>query len=60
MEPGCSLLGDPTLDWSAQRYTTEDVDRAEHTWELTPRPTITLHLDYRQNGLGSAACGPGV
>ncbi len=57
---GLLALGDPTLDWSAQRYTTEDVDRAEHTWELTPRPTITLHLDYRQNGLGSAACGPGV
>jgi len=57
---GLLALSDPTLDWSAQRFTTEDIDRAEHTWELQPRPTITLHLDYRQNGLGSAACGPGV
>jgi beta-galactosidase/evolved beta-galactosidase subunit alpha len=24
-----------------------------------PRPEITLNLDYRQNGLGTASCGPG-
>lgn len=57
---GLLALGDPTLDWSAHRYTTADLDRAEHTWELQPRPTITWHLDYRQNGLGSGSCGPGV
>jgi hypothetical protein len=27
---------------------------------LVPRPTITLHLDYKQNGVGSGSCGPGV
>ena len=59
---GAGLLaaGDPPLNFSAHRFTTEDVDRAEHTYELTPRPTITWHLDYRQNGLGTASCGPGV
>jgi beta-galactosidase/evolved beta-galactosidase subunit alpha len=59
---GAGLLaaGDPALDFSAHRFTTADIDQAQHTHELTPRPTITLHLDYRQNGLGSASCGPGV
>ena len=61
-ERGVGLLaaGDPTLDFSAHRFTTDDLDQAQHTYELMPRPTITLHLDYRQNGLGSGSCGPGV
>ncbi len=59
---GAGLLaaGDPTIDFSAHRFTTEDIDRAQHTCELVPRPTITLHLDYRQNGVGTGSCGPGV
>jgi beta-galactosidase/evolved beta-galactosidase subunit alpha len=61
-ERGGGLLasGDPTLDFSAHRFTTADLDWAQHTYELTPRPTITLHLDYQQNGLGTGSCGPGV
>ncbi|MDQ5853335.1 MAG: beta-galactosidase small subunit, partial [Chloroflexota bacterium] len=57
---GLLAAGEPMLDFSAHRFTTEDLDRAEHTCELVPRPTITLHLDYRQNGVGSGSCGPGV
>jgi beta-galactosidase/evolved beta-galactosidase subunit alpha len=56
---GFLAAGDPSLDFSAHRFTTQDLDQAEHTHELVPRPTITLHLDYRQNGLGSGSCGPG-
>lgn len=61
-QQGSGLLaaGDPTLDFSAHRFTTADLDLAQHSYELTPRPTITLHLDLAQNGLGSASCGPGV
>lgn len=57
---GLLAVGDPTLDFSAHRFTTADLDQAQHSYELTPRPTITLHLDLAQNGLGSASCGPGV
>jgi len=59
---GAGLLaaGDPTLNFSAHRFTTEDLDQAQHTYELAPRPTITLHLDHKQNGVGSGSCGPGV
>jgi beta-galactosidase/evolved beta-galactosidase subunit alpha len=57
---GILATGDPVLDFSAHRFTTEDLDRARHPYELVPRPTIDLHLDYRQNGLGTGSCGPGV
>jgi len=57
---GLLAVGQPGLDFSAHRFTTADLERARHPHELALRPTITLHLDYRQNGLGSASCGPGV
>ncbi len=57
---GLLVAGAPTLDFSAHRYTADDLTQAQHAYELTPRPTITLHLDWRQNGLGTASCGPGV
>jgi len=31
-----------------------------HTVDLVRRPEIVLIMDHRQNGLGSASCGPGV
>lgn len=57
---GMGLLarGLPRIDFSAHRYTTEDLDRAQHAPELQFRDEITLHLDCRQNGLGSNSCGP--
>lgn len=36
---GLLAVGDPTLNFSAHRFTTEDVDQAQHTYELVPRPT---------------------
>ncbi|TJY42483.1 beta-galactosidase subunit alpha [Cohnella pontilimi] len=57
---GIGLLaqGQPKLEFSAHRYAPEDFEQAKHHSELAPRETITLHLDYRQNGLGSNSCGP--
>ncbi|MBK8900560.1 MAG: DUF4981 domain-containing protein [Anaerolineaceae bacterium] len=57
---GLLVSGSPTLEFSAHRFTTTDLDQAQHTHELVPRRTITLHLDLQQNGIGSASCGPGV
>lgn len=57
---GLLAAASPTLLFSAHRFTTADLDQAQHTYELVPRPTITLHLDLQQNGVGSASCGPGV
>ncbi len=57
---GLRVEGDPTINFSAHRFTAHDLDKAAHPFELVPRPEIALHLDYRQTGLGSASCGPGV
>ncbi len=56
---GLVAVGMPTLDFSAHYYTTEDIEDARHTCDLVPRDEITLNLDYRHNGIGSASCGPG-
>jgi beta-galactosidase/evolved beta-galactosidase subunit alpha len=55
---GISIDGVPTIDFSLQRFTPEQLDRAKHRHELIPDPFLTLHLDYRQNGIGSNSCGP--
>jgi beta-galactosidase len=52
--------GAPTLDLTVRRWTTEDLDLAQHTNELHPRDRVYVNLDAAQHGLGSAACGPGV
>ncbi len=55
---GLFAQGNPLLNFSAHRFTTKDLDEARHTCELPRRDEITVNLDYRQNGLGSASCGP--
>jgi len=59
-QTGLLVVGHPHFNFSAHRYSTEDLDRAQHTCDLIPRKVITLNLDYRQRGLGSASCGPDV
>jgi len=56
---GLLVAGLPVFDFSAHRFTTQDLDRARHTCDLVPRDWITLNLDAKQCGLGSASCGPG-
>ena len=57
---GLRVGGMPHINFSAHWFTTEDLTAAAHTCELVPRDFITLNLDYRQRGLGTASCGPGV
>ncbi len=56
---GLLAIGQPSFNFSAHRFSTADLDKAKHTVDLVPRDEITLNLDYGQNGLGTAACGPG-
>ena len=46
------------LEVSAHRLTTKNLTDAKHTWELIKTPFITLKIDHRQAGLGTATCGP--
>ncbi|WP_337102524.1 glycoside hydrolase family 2 TIM barrel-domain containing protein [Paenibacillus sp. YIM B09110] len=61
-EQGAGLLatGSPQFDFTARRYTSEDLEKAKHTYELKEHDRVFLHLDLAQNGIGSASCGPGV
>ncbi|MEN3324451.1 glycoside hydrolase family 2 TIM barrel-domain containing protein [Mariniflexile soesokkakense] len=40
------------LSFSAWPYTTEDIDKALHTYDLVPRDFITVNIDHNQMGLG--------
>ncbi len=58
-EEGFGLMasGLPTLDWSALPYLLEDLDEGpteldRHTYDLSERDLVAVHLDYRQMGVG--------
>ncbi|HEX3650927.1 MAG TPA: beta-galactosidase domain 4-containing protein, partial [Pseudonocardiaceae bacterium] len=52
--------GEPTVNLTARRWTSEDLTAAKHTHELVAGDRIWLNVDAAQQGLGSASCGPGV
>lgn len=52
------IQGAPLFNFSAHYFTMQDIDNAQHTYDLVERDFITLHLDYKQCGLGSGSCGP--
>ncbi len=49
---GLKALGEPLLDFSASEYTQDQLERAQHDYELTPAGFITVNLDWRQRGVG--------
>ncbi|NOZ57711.1 MAG: DUF4981 domain-containing protein [Calditrichaeota bacterium] len=57
---GLLIVGDEPLSVSALHYTANDLDKATHINELTPRKNVIVCLDARVLGLGNGSCGPGV
>jgi beta-galactosidase/beta-glucuronidase len=57
---GLHVSGRPDFNFSAHRCTPEDLTDALHVHALPRRGVVTLNLDARQRGLGSASCGPDV
>jgi beta-galactosidase len=55
---GLLAVGESLLEVSAHHFTTQDLEKAQHTCELERRGEITLNLDCKQSGLGGASCGP--
>ena len=47
-----------TFSFNASVYTQEELTEKGHAYELTPCGDVVLCLDYAQNGIGSASCGP--
>lgn len=48
------------VSFSALPWTDTDLMKANHMWELTPRPYTVLHLDGKMRGVGNASCGHDV
>jgi beta-galactosidase/beta-glucuronidase len=55
---GLLAVAESFLEVSAHHFTTQDMAKAQHTYELERRDEITLNLDHKQSGLGGASCGP--
>ena len=46
------------FDFSALPYSVENLDQAEHTFELTDPVACELLVCYKNRGIGSHSCGP--
>ncbi|HVO44165.1 MAG TPA: hypothetical protein VMT34_16165, partial [Aggregatilineales bacterium] len=57
-EHGLKVTGEPLIGFSASHFTADDLFKARHTVDLSPRAETILHLDHAQRGLGTASCGP--
>jgi beta-galactosidase len=55
---GLLLQPDEPAQFSVSHFTIEDMYAARHTVDLTRQDSIDVHLDYRNRGVGTGACGP--
>ena len=51
-------VGPEPFSFNASHYTQEELTEKAHNYELNKCGSTVLCLDYRQNGIGSASCGP--
>jgi beta-galactosidase len=61
--PGLPTLrvdGEPHLDFTARRWTSEALHAAGRPHDLRDSGRVWLNLDHGQQGLGSASCGPAL
>jgi beta-galactosidase len=55
---GLSIKAHSEFGFTARPWTSEELDRARHTYDLVPGPHTVVTLDAALDGLGSASCGP--
>ncbi|MDR2025303.1 MAG: DUF4981 domain-containing protein [Hungatella sp.] len=53
-----SAVSEQAFSFNASVYTQEELTEKAHNFELAPSGFTVLCLDYRQDGIGSASCGP--
>ena len=58
--PTLRIDGDPVIDFTARRWTSEQLAAADHPHQLVDSGQLWLNLDHGQQGVGSAACGPAL
>lgn len=52
------IAAEKTLGFAALPYSQEQLTKATHSAQLEKEELVSLTLDYKQMGLGSASCGP--
>lgn len=55
---GLMIAASDQLSFTALHFTDQDLHQAKHLYQLRPRGETVLSLDYAQQGLGNASCGP--
>lgn len=51
---------DTPFSFNVSNYTAEQLTEAKHNYELKKSEYTVLVVDYKQNGIGSASCGPAL
>lgn len=49
-----------SVEAEALHFTPDDLNSANHVYELTPRKETILNINYGSMGTGTATCGPGT
>jgi beta-galactosidase len=49
---GLLVVGQPFVSLNASHYLTDDLQSAEHPYELPPRDFVVLNVDWKQQGVG--------
>jgi len=52
------ILGEDNFGFSAHHFAPENLEAAYHTHKIKTQEDITVLIDAKQRGVGSAACGP--
>ncbi len=55
---GLFVTGETPFDFGAHRFSTTDLDDADHDHELPNRDGVRVSLDDEHCGLGTGSCGP--
>lgn len=58
MQNGLRFTADDMFDINVSEYTADELTEAMHTDELKKSGDITVRIDYKNAGIGSASCGP--
>ena len=57
---GLTFTAENEFDMNVSRYTKEKLDKAQHWDELVKDDFVTVRIDYKNSGVGSNSCGPGL
>ena len=55
-----SFVTNDTFEFRVSKFTTAELDRKAHNFELEPNGYSNVRIDYKVSGIGSESCGPAL